>query len=48
MAGLAVSILLIFAVIEIITGAVDRIKNPETGVPEFWTLYILLGVVALK
>ncbi len=48
MAGLAVSILLIFAVIEIVTGAIDRIKNPDTGIPELWTLWILLGVVILK
>ncbi len=48
MAWLAVSILLIFAVIEIITGAVDRIRHPESGIPELWTLWILLGVIILK
>ncbi|MBX9808920.1 cation diffusion facilitator family transporter [Candidatus Gracilibacteria bacterium] len=48
MAGLAVSILLIFAVIEIATGAIARIRNPEIGIPEMWTLWILLGVIILK
>lgn len=48
MAGLAVSILLIFAVIEIATGAIARIRNPDTGIPELWTLWILLAVVMLK
>jgi cation diffusion facilitator family transporter len=48
MAGLAVSILLIFAVIEIATGSIARIRNPDIGIPEFWTLWILLGVVILK
>jgi cation diffusion facilitator family transporter len=48
MAGLAVSILLIFAVIEIITGAVARIRNPDSGIPELWTLWILLGVIIIK
>lgn len=41
MAGLAVSILLIFAVIEIVRGALERIRNPDVGIPEFWTLWIL-------
>lgn len=48
MAGLAVSILLIFAAIEIANGAIVRIQNPETGIPALWTLWILLGVVILK
>lgn len=48
MAGLAVSMLLVFAVIEIVRGALERIKNPDTGTPELWTLWILLGVVILK
>ena len=48
MAGLAVSILLIFAVIEIATGAIERIRNPLTGIPASWTLIILIGVVILK
>lgn len=48
MAWLAVSILLIFAVIEIASGAIARIRNPETGIPEMWTLWILIGVVLLK
>lgn len=48
MAGLAVSIILIFAVIEIATGSIARIRNPEVGIPEFWTLWILLAVVVLK
>jgi cation diffusion facilitator family transporter len=48
MAGLAVSILLIFAVIEIATGAIERIRNPDTGVPATWTLIILVAVVILK
>jgi cation diffusion facilitator family transporter len=48
MAGLAVSILLIFAVIEIVRGALERIQSPDTGIPELWTLWILLGVVILK
>ncbi len=48
MAGLAVSILLIFAVIEIAKGAILRIQNPATGIPAFWTLWILLAVVILK
>lgn len=38
MAGLAVSMLLVFAVIEIVRGALERIKNPDTGIPELWTL----------
>ena len=42
MAGLAVSILLIFAVIEIVRGAIERIQSPDTGIPELWTLWILL------
>jgi divalent metal cation (Fe/Co/Zn/Cd) transporter len=42
MAGLAVSILLIFAVLEIVTGAIKRINSPESGVPELWTLWILV------
>lgn len=42
MAGLAVSILLIFAVIEIVRGAIERIKSPDNGIPELWTLWILL------
>lgn len=48
MAGLAVSMLLIFAVIEIVRGAIERLKNPDIGIPELWTLWILLGVVILK
>lgn len=48
MAGLAVSMLLIFAVIEIATGAIARIRNPDTGIPALWTLWILLAVVILK
>ena len=48
MAGLAVSILLIFAVIQIATGAIARIRNPDAGIPELWTLWILLAVVLLK
>lgn len=48
MAWLAVSILLIFAVIEIATGSIARIRNPETGIPEMWTLWILLWVIILK
>jgi cation diffusion facilitator family transporter len=48
MAGLAVSILLIFAVIEIATGAIARIRNPDTGIPATWTLIILISVVILK
>lgn len=48
MAGLAVSILLIFAAIEIASGAIARIRNPDIGIPEFWTLWILLGVIILK
>lgn len=48
MAGLAVSILLIFAVIEIVRGAIERIQSPDTGIPELWTLWILLWVVVLK
>lgn len=48
MAGLAVSILLIFAVLEIAKGAILRIQNPETGIPALWTLWILLAVVLLK
>ncbi len=48
MAGLAVSLLLVFAVIEIASGAIERIQNPETGIPAFWTLWILLAVVLLK
>jgi len=48
MAGLAVSILLIFAVIEIAKGAILRIQNPATGIPALWTLWILLAVVILK
>ncbi|MBP9779883.1 cation transporter [Candidatus Gracilibacteria bacterium] len=48
MAGLAVSILLIFAVLEIVTGAIKRINSPESGVPEFWTLWILVGVISIK
>ena len=48
MAGLAVSILLIFAVVGIVSGAIARIRNPDTGIPELWTLWILLAVVILK
>ncbi len=48
MAGLAVSMLLIFAVIEIASGAIARIRNPDIGIPALWTLWILLGVVILK
>lgn len=48
MAGLAVSILLIFAVIEIVAGAIERIQTPGTGIPAMWTLIILVGVVILK
>lgn len=48
MAGLAVSMLLVFAVIQIATGAISRIRNPDVGIPELWTLWILLGVVILK
>lgn len=48
MAGLAVSILLIFALIEIASGAIARIRNPEIGIPALWTLWILLAVVILK
>lgn len=48
MAGLAVSMLLIFAVLEIVTGAIARIQNPDTGIPATWTLIILIGVVVLK
>ena len=48
MAWLAVSMLLIFAVIEIASGAIARIRNPEIGIPEMWTLWILLGVIVLK
>lgn len=48
MAWLAVSILLIFAVVEILTGAITRIRNPDSGIPELWTLWILLGVIILK
>lgn len=48
MAGLAVSILLIFAVIQIASGAIARIRNPDAGIPELWTLWILLAVVLLK
>ncbi len=48
MAWLAVSILLIFAVIEILTGAITRIRNPDSGIPELWTLWILFGVIIIK
>jgi divalent metal cation (Fe/Co/Zn/Cd) transporter len=48
MAGLAVSILLIFALIEIASGSIARIRNPEIGIPALWTLWILLAVVILK
>lgn len=48
MAGFAVSIILVFAIIEILRGAIERIQNPETGVPATWTLVILIGVVVLK
>ncbi len=48
MAGLAVSILLIFAVVGIASGAIARIRNPDTGIPELWTLWILFAVVFLK
>jgi cation diffusion facilitator family transporter len=48
MAWLAVSILLIFAVIQIASWSIARIRNPETGLPELWTLWILLAVVILK
>ncbi len=48
MAGLAVSLLLIFAIYQIAIGAVERIKNPEVGAPELWTLWILIFVVGLK
>ncbi len=48
MAWLAVSILLIFAVIEIARGAIENIQNTEAVIPAIWTLWILLGVVLLK
>jgi cation diffusion facilitator family transporter len=48
MAWLAVSILLVFAMIEIARGAIARIQHPEIGIPESWTLIILIGVVWLK
>jgi len=48
MAGLAVSLLLIFAIYQIAMGAIERIKNPEIGIPELWTLWILIFVVGLK
>ncbi|MBC7498438.1 cation transporter [Candidatus Gracilibacteria bacterium] len=48
MAGLAVSILLIFAVIEIVKGAIARLQSPDTGLPAPWILWILLAVVILK
>ena len=48
MAGLAVSLLLIFAIYQIAVGALDRIRNPEIGAPELWTLWILIFVVILK
>jgi cation diffusion facilitator family transporter len=48
MAGLAVSILLVFAVIEIAKWAIARIEDPDTGLPALWTLWILLAVVILK
>ncbi len=48
MAGLAVSLLLIFAIYQIAVGALDRIRNPEIGAPELWTLWILIFVVGLK
>ena len=48
MAGLAVSMLLVFAVIEIVTWAIERLRNPDTWLPALWTLWILLGVVILK
>jgi divalent metal cation (Fe/Co/Zn/Cd) transporter len=48
MAGFAVSIILLFAIIEIFRGAIERIRHPEIGAPAIWTLAILIGVVILK
>jgi cation diffusion facilitator family transporter len=48
MAWLAVSILLIFAVIEIATGAISRIQDLDAGIPALWTLWILIAVVFIK
>jgi cation diffusion facilitator family transporter len=48
MAWLAVSILLIFAVIEIARGAIANIQDTEPVTPALWTLYILFWVILLK
>jgi cation diffusion facilitator family transporter len=48
MAGFAVSIILLFAIIEIFRGAIERIRHPEVWAPAMWTLAILIGVVILK
>jgi cation diffusion facilitator family transporter len=48
MAGLAVSMLLVFAVIEIAKGAIIRLQTPDIGLPALWTLWILFAVVILK
>lgn len=48
MAGLAVSMLLIFAVIQIFSWALAHIQSPDSAIPALWTLWILLVVVILK